>query len=147
VHPVRIRAGSFAGEAMDAGLVKAAQQAIEVLLKLKGVDITLIPGKGTAVEQPGGGYNYGDTTALAPQRFAIRDLQKGGTGKNPGTSDTGVTVLNRQLTLVGRVDAIAEVGDYWVDDENRYRIDELVIDNEYKKQWLVTQVGPDPHYG
>jgi len=133
------------GPVMDAGLVKAARSAIEVLLKLKGNDIVLLPAKGTRTEQPGGGYKYAATAPRVSQRFSISDRTGRNSAKSTGESD--VTVLVRTLDVVGRYNAVAEIGDEWSDSEARYRIDELIIDNQYQKRWLATQIGQGSNYG
>lgn len=131
---------------MDAGLVKAGRAGIEVLLKLKGADIILTP-PGTKVEQPGGGYKPETGSALAPQRFSVSDETGRGSAKNPGDSDSGVTLLTRTLMLTGRYNATAPIGSQWSDGQNRYRVDEMVVDSQWQRKWLCTQVGPDPSYG
>lgn len=126
---------------MDSGLVDAARASIEVLLDLDGTDIVLVQGKGTRTEQPGGGYTYSVGAVRPVQRFSIADRTRAGSSRRTG--DSGVVVLNRDLALVGRHDAVAEEGDYWIDGGTRYRIDELVVSNEYKREWKVTAVGPE----
>lgn len=132
---------------MDAGIVEAGKSAIDVLLNLKGVDLVLTPAKGSKIEQPGGGFKYADGAALPSQRFSLSDRTGQSSAKTEGTTDTGVTVLTRQLVMTGRFDAQASIGSTWSDGTNLYRVDELIVDNEYKRQWLATQIGPDPHYG
>ncbi len=127
---------------MDAGLVKGARQAIEVLLKLKGENIVLTPAKGIKIEQPGGGNKYANAAARPSQKFAIRGRDRGSSAKVTGES--GVTMLIHPLVMTGRHDALADIGDEWSDGTNRYRIDEIVIDNEYKREFSAVGIGPEP---
>lgn len=130
---------------MDAGLVRAARAGIEVLLKLKGSDIVLVPAKGTKVEQPGGGYDYLPATPRAAQRFSIADVT--GRTSSQTVTESGLATNQRQLSMTGRYNSLAEIGDEWQDSEARYRVDELIVDNEYKKQWIVMQIGQGSNYG
>lgn len=131
---------------LDPGLIKAGRAGIEVLLKLKGTNVVLTR-PGTKVEQPGGGYKPEPGIDLAEQRFSVSDQTSTSSAKNLGDIDSGVTLLTRTLMLTGRYNATAPIGSQWSDGQNRYRVDEMVVDSQWQRKWLCTQVGPDPSYG
>lgn len=107
--------------------------------------ISLLPARGTRVEKPSGGYDYGVAASRPVQMFKI--IQQAGDSTAKGDSESGITTVNRGCILLGEWDSIAEVGDVWTDGANRYVVQELLAENGYERRWLVTAQGPEPNYG
>lgn len=130
---------------LEAGLVKAGKQAIEVLLKLKGDDLVLTAEKGTEVEQPSGGSHFVPAAPLAPQRFALRS----NSGESDGIteSESGIVTQKFPYILTGRWNCNVPVPSYWVSGSNRYRVERELVRNEYCRKFGVTSSGPRPVYG
>lgn len=130
---------------MDSGLVAAARAGIDLLLDLLGVDIELIPGKLSATEKPSGGYDFTPAAAREPQRFRLISQSPRDAGRTD--SESGVTNKTSSYILLGRHDSVADVGDYWIDGNNRYTISDRLVANEYKKEFAVQAHGLGPNPG
>lgn len=124
---------------MDAGLVGAGRDAIEVLLELLGGDYVLTPEQGSKTQAPSGGYTFEPTTPRASQRLSVADR----TGPNATKQNTDAgTVRQREVRVTGRHDAVAMPGDTFTHGGKNYRITEQVTEAEFVREWLAVQVGP-----
>lgn len=130
---------------MDPGLVAAARAAIGVLLDLVGIDLSLTPGQSAAVEQPSGGYDFAPSGTRPSQRFKLTPSSPKSTGREE--SQSGIFGKGLDYILLGAHDSVAEVGDYWIDGNNRYVISGLLVANEFKKEFAVRAQGPGPNFG
>lgn len=120
----------------DAGILRAARQAIEVLLKFKGIEIVLTPNKGTRVRQPGGGHDFIPPGPRAVQLFALSKTSAFD-GIEYSPNDDGKN-QKRSYVLTGRHDAAIAKGDTWEDDEAEYQVDTLDQTSGFKTQATVT---------
>lgn len=78
--------------------------------------IALVPGKGTKVEKPSGGYDFEDASPRDEQTFRIIDIV------GDQTQAEGLNSRKFSYVLVGMPDSVAEVGDWWNDGINCYAI-------------------------
>jgi hypothetical protein len=120
----------------DAGILVAAQAAIEILLKFKGTDIVLTPNKGERVSKPGGGHDYVPPVDRDPQTFALSKTNAFD-GIEFSPNDDGKN-QKRAYVLTGRFDAVIAKGDTWSDDEADYQVDTLDQTSGFKTQATVT---------
>lgn len=117
-------------------ILNAARTAIEVLLKFKGQQITLLPTQGERIPKPGGGHDFAEPTPRAPQTFALSklnnfddiDFSPNDDGKNQ----------KRSYLLTGRHDAEIAKGDTFSDDEADYTVDTLDQTSGFKTMAGVT---------
>lgn len=112
----------------DPGILAAAKNAIEVLLKFKGQTVVLMR-KGVPIAKPGGGHDFSYRAPLAPQTFAWSqvgddEVLDGDNGDTP--------VVKRSYVLTGRVDADIKPDDTWEDSEAEYRVETVNNDNGFK---------------
>lgn len=120
----------------NAGILNAAKQAIEVMLRLKGIDIELIPVKGSPVAKPGGGHDFVPPVNRDPQKFALSKTS-GFDGLEYSPNDEGLN-RKRAYVLTGRSDAEIAVGDTFSDDEADYTVDTVDATSGFKTQATVT---------
>lgn len=121
------------------------RKSTEAFIRDDWTEISLIPGRGVAVEQPGGGFDYNDAAPRTPQRFKVIASNGGGTGIQP--SGDGETIRKFDYVLVGRHGCVAEIGDYWTDGANSYRITAVLAENGYERKFGVESLGEEPNYG
>lgn len=108
---------------VNQSILNAARSAIEVLLRFKGVTVTLIPSQGVRIPKPGGGHDFADPIPREPQKFAISKLNNFD-GIEFSPNDEGKN-QKRAYLLTGRHDAVIAKGDTFSDDEADYTIDTL----------------------
>lgn len=109
------------------GILAAARNAIEVLLKFKGQQV-ILKRRGAPIEKPSGGHDYsGVPTSLSPQDFAWSqvgdDILEDGDGDAP--------VVKRNYVLTGRYNADIQVDDTWSDAEADYRVESINDSNGF----------------
>lgn len=114
---------------VNAGILDAARQAIEILLQFKGTTIELIPSAAEPVQKPGGGHDYPEPDARLPQLFA---LVKVGVDNVPTSPNDEGIARTRNYVLTGRFDAEIDIGDTWSDAEADYRVETVDATNGYK---------------
>lgn len=120
----------------DPRILAAAQRAIDVLLRFKGITIVLSPVKGDPVAKPGGGHDFVPPPPRAPQTFALSKTT-GFDGIEFSPNDEGEN-RKRAYVLTGRFDAEIAVGDQWSDAEADYTVETVDQDNGFKTQATVT---------
>ena len=120
----------------DPSILKAARAAIEVLLRFKGQQITLIPTKGTKIPKPGGGHDFADPIPRAPQTFALSKINNFDAIEY-SPNDDGKN-QKRSYLLTGRHDAVIAKGDNFSDTEADYVVDTLDQTSGFKTMAGVT---------
>ncbi|QHB37421.1 hypothetical protein SEA_LEOPARD_14 [Mycobacterium phage Leopard] len=112
----------------DPGILAAARNAIEILLRFKGVEVAVVR-RGEPIAKPGGGHDRAPSVFLAPQTFAMSQL-----GDDEAIDgDNGDTpILKRVYALTARHDADLQADDTWEDDEAVYRVDTVNSSNGFK---------------
>jgi hypothetical protein len=109
-------------------ILKSARNAIEILLKFKGISVVVMR-KGVAIDKPGGGHDFTTPHPLAMQVFSL--TQTGADIMEDGTNgDT--PVVRRNYLLTGRYDADLRVDDTWEDGEAEYRVETCSATSGYK---------------
>ena len=125
---------------MQAGIVKAAKDAIDVLLRLKGDSIVLTAAGG--VQRPGGGFDFSDGgTVRDPQVFAFRDRSS----STPTKAGESRKDLDEEQIMTGRFDAEVEPGDRFERNGIAGVVDK-VTRNEYKTVCEATLSVPEAAY-
>ena len=114
----------------DENILAAARNAIEILLKFKGQQITLSR-KGTAVRKPSGGHDFQTAADVPAQLLALSrvggdELLDGDNGETP--------VVKRHYVLTGRHDASVRADDTWSDAEADYRVESVDDSSGFKVQ-------------
>lgn len=112
----------------DAGIIRAARSAIDVLLKFKGVSIVLYR-KGTATKFDDGGHDFAQPYPLIAQKFAVTQL--GGDILEDG-NDGDTPVVKRNYQLTGKFDADVRIDDTWEDAEADYRVESVNDSSGYR---------------
>ncbi|ABD58436.1 gp20 [Mycobacterium phage PLot] len=107
--------------------------------------IVLNRGQATRVEKPGGGYDFTPGAPRTAQIFKV--INQTGDGSALTEAQDGIQTPVREYILLGAHDSVAEVGDWWVDGNNRYTVTELLVANGYERKWRVRSVGLEPNYG
>jgi hypothetical protein len=120
----------------DPRILAAAQKAIDVLLRFKGITIVLTPVKGAPVAKPGGGHDFVPPPPRAPQLLALSKTS-GFDGIEFSPSDDGEN-RKRAYVLTGRWDAEIGIGDQWEDDEAEYTVNTVDQSSGFKTQATVT---------
>lgn len=108
------------------------------------VDIVLTAGKGIAVETASGGYDYEDAGDKPVQTFKL--INTSGDSNSP-TSGDGRDAVRFSYMMIGMPDADIEVGDWWVDGDNRYAVTGILHRNGYEVKATVEAYGTEPNYG
>lgn len=111
------------------GILAAARNAIEILLKFKGVEVVLTPAKGATIQKPSGGDDFTEGVDRAPQLISLSKI--GADVVSDGENDEQRYVI-RNYILTGRHDMLIAIGDRWSDSEADYRVDTLDQTNGYK---------------
>ena len=118
----------------------------KVTAKLISIDprtISLIPHVKT--RQPSGGYKWvASGTPRAPQDFTLELIPGSLTGA--GQSE-GANPKTWTYYLIGKYDAIVEIGDTWEDGDSSYRVIAIMPKNDYEKRCVVVGTGSEPNYG
>ena len=117
---------------MDAGILKAGQSAIDVLLKLKGTETTL-RAKGS-VRLPGGGYDLSGGAFRAAQKFSFRAASAGTGSKGEDQRKQ----LEKPWTMTGRLDAEVEPGDTGAFSNMTFTVDKVDRTSEFKTVCEIT---------
>lgn len=130
--------------------IPALRRATELAIKLDPRSIALIPS--SKVRTASGAYDYQDQTPRATQTFTLESNSSTLTGisaTSGGTteSESGASAKHWYYYLVGRYDAIMEIGDYWIDGNTTYTIKSIQPKNDYERRAIVEAVGDDPNYG
>lgn len=125
-------------------ITNAARQAIEVLLRLRGKDIALIPKTGSYVIKPGGGRDYVANAPRATQVFALTRLDDDTVEAAP--TDEG-KARKRSYRLTGRHTAVVRPGDAWEEDGTRYEVETVDDSTGYKVAAQVTAFVKDLGHG
>lgn len=113
----------------SAAVLSAAKQAIEILLRFKGAEVTLVPKNGTVVAKPGGGRDFIPAEPREPQQVAMSLIGTERVG-NANTDDG--QYITRTYALTGRWDMAIAVGDTWSDDEAEYTVEAVDQTNGFK---------------
>lgn len=113
----------------NAAILSAAKQAIEILLRFKGIDVELVPKNGTVIAKPGGGRDFVPAAPRKPQTIALSKL--GNDDLGTASTDEGQYV-RRAYALTGRFDMEIAIGDFWEDDEAEYTVETLDQTNGWK---------------
>lgn len=111
------------------GIIKAAKAAIEVLLKFKGIDVTLKPNKSVATAKPSGGHDFTSAGYRATQRIALSKV--GNDIITESTYDQGAARM-RNYVLTGRWDMAIAVGDTFNDDRVDYVVETVDDSSGFK---------------
>lgn len=112
--------------------------------------IVLMPSRGTKVQAPSGGHNYGTPVARPLQYFRLaRNPRPDGIQYSPTDGGESRKV---SYTLVGAWDSIMAYGDTW--DEtmpdntiNHYHIDYVDASNSWERTAHVTAFSQEPTHG
>jgi hypothetical protein len=131
-----------------------ARAAVSELLELRGRSITLIPGRGTVVEKPGGGKDYTPSAPRSPQIFALFQVSSTKTGRvgkgfdatTSAASDNGI-VRVFEYSMVGAYDAVVQVGDGWEDGLAKYQVESVDYSAAYQVGAVVTGFLKQPSHG
>lgn len=91
-----------------------------------------------------GGYDLFPETQRDPQEFKLIAVSASLDGL---TQTEGGSSRNWTYVLLGRYDAIAEIGDTWIDGNTTYRVTALMQENDYERRWSVIAFGTDPNNG
>lgn len=121
----------------DPGILKAARDAIEVMLSFKGIPVVLTPKKGTPVTKPGGGHDFNPPLPKDPQLLAVAKSNFFD-GVEFSPNDEGMN-RKREYTVTGRYDADIEIGDTWSDDEADYEV--MTVDNSSGFKTIASVTG------
>lgn len=134
----------------QAKYLPALRKATDLIIKIDPRTIVLVPHK--KVKKPGGLYDYRRQTPRAAQTFSVEPVGSTLTGITSIAggvipTESGAEIHQWAYYLVGRHDAIMEVGDTWQEGETTYRIVAIQPKNDYEKRAVVTAFGADPNYG
>jgi len=121
----------------DPGILKAARDAIEVMLTFKGIQVTLTPQKGTPIQKPGGGHDFNPPAPRDPQLMSVAKSSFFD-GVEFSNNDDGLN-RKRAYTVTARHDADIEIGDTWSDDEADYEV--MTVDNSSGYKTIATVTG------
>lgn len=97
----------------------------------------------TKVSRPGGGHVF-PKNPIAPQifRFVNQDI----TGGAINGSDDG-TARRFTYVLIGEHDADLDVNDTWEIDDQQYKIDAIIPNNQWESRAYVTCFTKEPIHG
>lgn len=91
-----------------------------------------------------GGYDVFPGQEREPQEFKLIAVPSNLDGL---VQTEGGSSRNWTYVLLGRYDAIAEIGDTWTDGNITFRITALMHENDYERRWAVIAFGTEPNYG
>ena len=116
-------------------ILNAAKQAIEVLLRFKGIDVTLVPKNGTVLAKPGGGRDFIPAEPREPQKVSLGYV---GAERIDNTNTDGGQYVTRIYALTGRHDMAIAVGDTWTNDEAEFTVESVDQTSGFKTSATVT---------
>lgn len=87
----------------------------------------------------GGGYKDVEGTPRDPQTFRIIETTMVGDDQHLQQSEG--EVRRQPSWLLGMPGAIVEMNDFWFDGDRRWRVAEVIRDNEYETRAVVEEVG------
>lgn len=123
--------------------IPALRKAIDTLIKADPRTVVLTPHE--KVDKGGGAFDYEDGRPRAAQTFSI--TPENVTADTTNTSLGGAEAPRWTYSLIGRHDAVVEVGDTWQDGNTLYRVVSLSPKSDYQVQATVVAFGKDPNYG
>lgn len=112
----------------DPNILRAARQAIEVLLRFKGQPVVLVR-RGVPVAVGGGGHDFTGDTNVASQKFALSHV---GVDELLDGADGDTPVYKRTYALTGRYNADIRIHDKWADAEATYEVEAVDQTSGYK---------------
>lgn len=124
--------------------IPALRRATELAIKLDPRSIALIPS--SKVRTASGAYDYQDQTPRATQTFTLEAINANSSGIASSPSDAGTT-HQWEYYLIGRYNAVMEIGDTWIDGNTTYTIKSIQPKNDYERRAYVIAQGGDPNYG
>lgn len=93
------------------------------------------------VKTASGGFKYQDLPVRATQTLRLIE-QASAYGNSPGLLQSSDGKQRRvQFQLLGQWDSVIEVYDYWITDDIRYEVAELLPFNNYERRGQVIQYG------
>lgn len=111
--------------------------------------IALIP-KAAPVRKPSGGYDYiydKDNPSVPKPEQTFKIIPTGGGWSNTVVeTDSGFSTRS-DYVIVGTFDADIDAGDYWVDGNTTYTVNDIIAKNDYEVKANVTAFGTDLNYG
>lgn len=122
--------------------IPALRKAVDTLIKVDPRTVVLTPHE--KVDKGGGAFDYEEGRPRAAQTFSITPE---GTTDTPNTALGGAEAPRWTYTLVGRHDAVVELGDTWQDGDTLYRVVALAPKSDYQVSATVVAFGKDPNYG
>jgi hypothetical protein len=134
---------------MKQTIVNALRKATDVSLSIDSYEISLIPH--ARVKKPGGAYALEAQPPRPPQLFAVEPVTaalSGITGTSGGVvGSEGAQAHSWSYELVGKYNAVMEIGDTWDNGGTTYRVIAIQPFNNYEKRGVVEAIGKDPAYG
>jgi hypothetical protein len=107
--------------------------------------ISLIP-KAEPTRKPSGGYDFtGDVVAKKSQTFKV--IPTGGGWSNTVTETDGGFATRADYVLLGLYNADVAVGDYWIDGDVTYTVNDILAKNDYEIKANVNAFGTQLNYG
>jgi hypothetical protein len=111
----------------DPGILRAARNAVVLMLKFKGNPIVLRR-RGTIVNKPSGGKDFTGRVDIPAQTLALAQIG----GDVIEDTEGGAQSVQRNYILTGRYDADIQVGDIWKTVEAEFEVKSVNDDNSYK---------------
>lgn len=130
----------------SARYIPALRKATDLIIKVNPRSVTLTPH--SRVDKGGGLYDVEEQRPRATQTFSIEPAAPGSVDVSSEVASLGGANAPRwAYVLIGRHDAVVEVGDTWQEGETLYRVVSLSPKNDYEKRAVVVAFGKDPNYG